>query len=273
MNRLIRYPKFNTHALTDESLAVLRAMIFVTFMCVCPTLARSQDSVEVTLHDLIRATESVRTQINGVVDESAGNHAPAELKLDSHNDAAPGSADASARAREIRDRLRLLRRLRQSPPTKNDQPQTPMIPSPLPSVSPVSPKSSNPASPTTLNAIEKSLEPMTSVDESGGISPQSITATQVVPQAVDHLRLGESLYQTQNYAAAQKALQAVDRESLTASESIWHELLLALCRRRLNDESGSEAALRELVSADSDGKIGTIASWWLGQITLNNVDS
>ncbi|WP_146520536.1 tol-pal system YbgF family protein [Stieleria varia] len=117
----------------------------------------------------------------------------------------------------------------------------------------------------TLRKIDQSIDVQAETPEVQTDPAPPIQATQVLPSAINALDLGQSLYQTKNYAAALKAFQSVDVTKLTQADQTWLELLTALCHRRLGNLDTANATLREISNANSNDYPIPVARWWLSQ--------
>ncbi|MGB7346354.1 MAG: tetratricopeptide repeat protein [Pirellulaceae bacterium] len=223
--------------------------------------------LESNLKALLETTRRVRERLN---QPTAASKTETPILRDPSPTLIPSfdqsERDAPEKVNDLRDRIRLLRRLRSAAPTTLPSPAVPVSPQPVmipPSPSPI-------VAPTqpTLSAIESNLEEKQPSTDS--VSPQAevISATQILSIPVDHLSLGESLYQTQNYPAALKSLQAVNADDLSLSDRTWLELLTALCHRRLGDTDRAAAEFREISNAKIADRSVPIARWLLKQTEL-----
>ena len=222
----------------------------------------SARAIEEELGNLIDATKRVGEQIRSPATSARQTETGYHAKL---IDQPAVSAAPNKTAGQIRERIKLLRRLRDrseaSPSNQNlseahvnDRVITPDSVQILPEKQP------------TLSAIENNLAESTPPTENVvSASEPTINARKILSGPVSHLALGQSLYRTKNYSAARKALQQVDSRELPESDRAWLELLLALCHRRLGDLDTAEASLRELANAKSTDYPVSVARYWLNQ--------
>ncbi|MFN3191412.1 MAG: hypothetical protein ACE361_12895 [Aureliella sp.] len=96
-------------------------------------------------------------------------------------------------------------------------------------------------------------------------SPFGQDIEQIFPAPVDAMQLGESLFRTQNYAAALKSLESVEVDKLTDSEHVWLDLLIALTKRRLGILDEAEEELRNIANIKSRDNSVPTARFWLKQ--------
>ncbi len=219
-------------------------------------------ALEAQLSKLIEATARLGKQLESGSHRSADDH--------SQNGASSVggetvTVESSAKSiREIRERIKLLRRMRQRNAIESghndlvevhlaDHPTTPGRQTNQPS----------------LVAIEQSLnDNNVSGDQPQPVTAPAIEATKVFSSPVNTLELGQSLYRTKNYTAALRALEAVDVDTLSDSDRHWLGLLIALCQRRLGQTDVAEARLREIANANSTDYPIPVARWWLKQTSL-----
>lgn len=239
------------------------AMLLLTVMLVGTSPAQS--SVRDRIADLIRATESVRTQLDSPTGTTAPTAQPPSQPIDNASNARSETAPTD-QAKEIRDRLRLLRQIRLQKPKA---PQTQALqPVPSDTIELKEPKSDPTldAPPKTMLEIEENIGASPAEESESTAVPLEMAATQVMSKAVDYLQLGQSLYQTKNYAAALKALKALEADTVSPEDKNWQELMIALCHLRLGDEKESETSLRELANINANDLVVPTARWWLSNL-------
>ncbi len=226
-------------------------------------LAESNE-LEADLNRLIETTQRVREQIESTTPKNRAAE-PSGIRA-MLEDKQPEQVDASRSASEIRERIRLLRKLRErsaheSPSNAGYQNQRTFA------HIDVSDRATNTVSAQkgpTLAAIERNLnESAGTLDRPEDDIAPTIQATKILSNPVSHLQLGQSLYQTKNYSAALKALDGVNVDTLSESDRSWLELLIALCHRRLGNVDSAEAQLRELANTKSTDYPIPVARWWL----------
>ncbi|QDT11877.1 hypothetical protein [Planctomycetes bacterium K23_9] len=240
--------------------------------------------IEANLQSLLETTERVRERL-ATPQSSAGTdgesiNPPLIPSADPAVTATEKPPSATESVGDLRKRIELLRRLRRNSGSAERsqrdqsfnrgaarQQAATLIPpllsgSQLPGSRPLVDRS---AVEPTLSAIESSLQPAPQTPPPAEEEPQVVSATQIFASPVDHLALGENLYQTKNYSAAFKALKAVDADKLSPADRTWLELLTALCDRRLGNSEAAEAQLREISNAKIADRSVPIARWWLKQ--------
>lgn len=253
-------------------------------------IRRSVDpkSVEKRLNDLIQSTEQMRNQL--------GRSASPEVleepndRLEPAQPAPPTSTDNRLGLSDIHERIRLLKRLRESQaatssafditsrenPFRSMEPQvgSPTTDGPRETVqgeAPPEPRSSgqdsSPADPLDPKfvTIESNLAPQTHPAEDDSAADLPTQAFRILDSPVNAVELAHSLYRTKNYVAALKAIQSVDLAALSVEEQTWLELLSALCQRRLGEGAAAEGHLREIANTKSTDYSVSVARWWLSQ--------
>jgi hypothetical protein len=179
-----------------------------------------------------------------------------------------GSDDASSSVDEIRNRIRVLRRLRSRQSASATAPNTlrtgPASKSAAEDTAPRSPARQAPDA--NLNAIEQNLananQPVGEDDVPK--SPQdTVQGTQLLPTPVNAMALGESLLRIGHFKEALQAFENVNADVLSASDRTWLDLMMALCRRRTGKLDPAEATLREIANDKSTDYPVQVAKWWL----------
>lgn len=183
---------------------------------------------------------------------------------------------------EIRERIRMLQRLRSRPGSAPPPPSVQQIlqpPLPL-SSTPLNaddePKADDAAAAQSpiepsLTDIQINLETKsTSVPDLQQIAQPSILAKRMMDRPVDSLALAESLYRTGNIQSALKALRSVELDGLSPSDRSWIDLLTALCQRRLGQGDDAEALFREIANDKSVDYPTQAAKWWLAHTEKTN---
>lgn len=275
-----------TNVLLDK-MQCLRNVFMLLSLCFAmfgSSTVGAQEDIESRIADLIRATENARSQINKQL-TPGGTQEPTDMSGLSDSLLSSDNAYPLNDISDIRKRLQLLRRLRLNPrpssnpsfPRGNDPgavaPNTlyqPAATAPLENLNATigTPTLSQPVQQPTLTEIEANVAPPTPEQAPEAPVPTSMEAQKVLPSAVDHLQLGQSLYQTKNYSAALKALKVIDPDSLSIADQNWLELLTALCQRRIGERDAAQAAFRVLANTDGNDFTGPVASWWLSQSEL-----
>ena len=237
------------------------------------SLRGSSIDLEYQLRQLQQSTGRTRQQLEAPLREfepndsgvtaSIGDVPGFESEADSigHSNR-PGSKVPSGRGvGDIRQRIELLRRLklRAGRPNQSSGNMNSTSGNSLPVPNP----------PPTLSKIEENLnDKPKAAQQPIQQNADSISATKVLSDPVSHLKLGQSLYHTSNYAAALKALQRVDVAQLNQSDKSWIELLIALCERRLGQVDAAQARLRDLSNSKSADQPVLAARWWLGHTEI-----
>ncbi|TWU02158.1 hypothetical protein Pla52n_32070 [Stieleria varia] len=228
----------------------------------------SQQDIDATIEELMETADRVRDRLRSPA-TSLPKLEPIIPDTASRNDADIASS-AKSQADDIRQRIRLIRRMKSTPsapdlrvtPTESRPPYRAEPSTEMPSAQgTLSPATTEP----TLRKIDQSIDVQAETPEVQTDPAPPIQATQVLPSAINALDLGQSLYQTKNYAAALKAFQSVDVTKLTQADQTWLELLTALCHRRLGNLDTANATLREISNANSNDYPIPVARWWLSQ--------
>jgi TolA-binding protein len=218
------------------------------------------DVLETQLSKLMETTARLRKQLESEIPPAAEDHAR-ERTIPAGGEHAALDA-ATSRIREIRERIKLLRKMRQRnvlDPDGNTHVEVHMADHPTAS------GEHHPS----LVAIEQSLSNHgTPGEQPEPVTPATIEATKVLAGPVNTLELGQSLYRTKNYTAALQALESVAVDTLSDSDRHWLELLIALCQRRLGQIDVAEARLREIANTNSADYPIPVARWWLKQTSL-----
>ncbi|MCA9137417.1 MAG: hypothetical protein KDB00_11680 [Planctomycetales bacterium] len=205
-------------------------------------------------------------------------------KVDDADNEAASSGNATRSMSEIRERIRILQRLRRdrqmSDAFKQANPiqggvAAPVLASPGGVVNEPSQSANGPEanqSSTATTAIDESLQ---APDEQHTPEPledkgTSVSSQRILSKPVNTLALGESLYQTGNYEAALKAFRQVEVSKLSQSDRTWLDLLVALCQRRTGDFSTAEGTLREIANEESSDYPVKAAQWWLKHASASN---
>lgn len=244
----------------------IAAVVLMTGLAT-PAFAQ-QPGIESKIDALLEAADRMRTQAS--VQTPSVTPTPAAQPPMIQQAPATTETDTSKKAKEIRERLNLLRRLRRSNAASNKTNPSPATVDPTPALpptlKPVPATTPAPPPPSSLPDIEASID----AQKAEQATPQALTsmaAKTVLPGAIDHLQLGETLFQTKNYAAAIKALKAVDTSALSADDKRWIQLLISLCNRRLGDQTESDRMFREMVneSGGRPSRVTPLAKWWLKQ--------
>ena len=242
-----------------------------------------QLSREDSLKALIETTERLRlerlAEENGPASTSpATSNTSAEAgssqnlqTFDSSASQATENTTAGRSLTEIRERIRILQRLRRESQTNDSVAPSEVNPTPAPlsetmEVSQSSPSASqNELAERAIHSLQSDTNDSTSpnaatvpVDE-----PQEIVSQQILPTAANAFALGESLYRMGNYDAALKALLTVDVSQLPQSDRTWLDLTIALCRRKMGDTDKALGTLREIANEKSTDYPVRAAKWWL----------
>ncbi|QEF98846.1 Anaphase-promoting complex, cyclosome, subunit 3 [Stieleria maiorica] len=117
----------------------------------------------------------------------------------------------------------------------------------------------------TLSSIDESLDQPAAVEAAAeDKTPEgSVAAERLLPKPVNALALGESLYRTGNYESALKAFRSVAVDKLSQSDRTWLDLLVALCQRKLGDYEKAQGTLRDIANEESADYPVQAAKWWL----------
>lgn len=196
-------------------------------------------------------------------------------------DTTQGSHSSSQSMSEIRERIRILQRLRRDrrmsldASSANSLPggvESPSLRTPGGSVIPTESTSppaeaENPKSPP-ISPIDASLvaQETTEVAEPIDSTDQTVAAERILPNPVNAIALGESLYRTRNYESALNAFRSVDPATLSQSDRTWRDLLVALCQRKLGEYEAAQGTLREIANEESVDYPVMAAKWWLKHV-------
>lgn len=192
--------------------------------------------------------------------------------------AAGTSAGPSTRSlSEIRERIRILQRLRRDRMMATPTEQPSGIPGgtavPTLSVPDGDVIQGDPVR--RPGAADIAGSAMSSIDDSLNNSPPENDAAEepvpesdrpaerILPNPVNAMALGESLYRTGNYESALKAFRSVSVDGLSQSDRTWLDLLIALCQRKLGQFEKAQGTLREIANEESTDYPVKAAKWWL----------
>ncbi len=183
---------------------------------------------------------------------------------------------------EIRERIRMLQRLRSrarpsTVPTASPSVEPPALPA-SPSLSSVTAETKDTGVPVSQSPVEPSLveiQENLQTGESTAPVPQSpvkpsIVARRMMDRPVNPLALAESLYRTGNFQSSLTALRSVDLNGMSPSDRTWIDLLTALCQRRLGQGADAEAMFREIANDKSVDYPTQAAKWWLAHTEKTN---
>ncbi len=191
---------------------------------------------------------------------------------------AGASAGRSTRSlSEIRERIRILQRLRRDRMMATPTGQASGIPggTAAPALSvpsgdviqadPVGRPGAAADSGSALSSIDDSLNNAAPVsDAAEEPAPEADRpAERILPNPVNAMALGESLYRTGNYESALKAFRSVSVDALSQSDRTWLDLLIALCQRKLGEFEKAQGTLREIANEESTDYPVKAAKWWL----------
>ncbi|OYP32356.1 hypothetical protein [Rhodopirellula sp. MGV] len=246
------------------------------------TPASTENDLQSRLKNLVNATERLQRmrQLQAAESrESAGSDALSQPSMStSAGTLSPTTGavldgvaglrpDPALELKEIRDRIRVLQKLRRDEkmagaggPSPLDHKMQPTPPTE--SVAPMTPEV-HPGVDQSLTAAEQSTTPQPEEMTASVIGTPNISAEQLLPQPVNTLALGESLYRTGNYVAALRALKEVKTEGLPQSDRMWLELLTALCEQKSQAFESSIGTLRDIANDKSTDYPVQAAKWYL----------
>ncbi|MCS7469498.1 CDC27 family protein [Stieleria sp. ICT_E10.1] len=178
---------------------------------------------------------------------------------------------------EIRERIRILQRLRRDRMMAAPTEQASAIPggTAVPTLSvpegdvvqadPVRRPGAAEEAGSAMSSIDDSLNNAAPVDDATEeAAPESDrSAERILPNPVNAMALGESLYRTGNYESALKAFRSVSVDALSQSDRTWLDLLIALCQRKLGQFEKAQGTLREIANEESTDYPVKAAKWWL----------
>lgn len=245
-----------------------------------------QPGVQERLDALIESTQRAREVRESAVSQPSAQQpaeplnpfaasagaAPLTTGAESNGAVAP-TGNATRSMSEIRERIRILQRLRRDQQMTDAFRQANPIPGGVaaPSLSPPRgdvtdemPTGDEQSAPA-VSAIDASLETPAAEEVTAPLAtPEaSLPSKRILSTRVNTFALGESLYQTGNFESALKAFQQVDVTPLSQSDRTWLDLLIALCQRRTGDFSTAEGTLREIANEESTDYPVKAAQWWL----------
>ena len=257
-----------------------------------------EQSVNARLDALIestkRAREERRAQVDFRPDRNSGISDPigqrmpnpAGLNSDESGDASMHAENPTRSMSEIRERIRILQRLRRDRLTLEREALSdsiaggvapPVLTPPGGSVVRQNPtnisETASQESEKTLSPIDASLSPPSAAESTSNKAEEEnsvLAAEQILPQPVNTLALGESLYRTGNFQSALKALQSVEKAGLSQSDRTWLDLLIALSQRRTGDFETAEGTLRDIANEESSDYPVKAARWWLKHAKSSN---
>ena len=243
--------------------------------------------VQDQLDALIKTTQEARQERQSALEQSPQPGRPSvripgggvgDRDVTSDESAASQSADRSNRSlSEIRERIRILQRLRRdrmmAAPTGQASgipggTQAPSLSVPNGDViqdSPVGRPGATGNSSPAMSSIDDSLDNPAPVKDAAeaAVTEAEVAAEMILPNPVNAMALGESLYRTGNYESALKAFQSVSVDGLSQSDRTWLDLLIALCQRKLGQFEKAQGTLREIANEESTDYPVKAAQWWL----------
>lgn len=98
--------------------------------------------------------------------------------------------------------------------------------------------------------------------------PQAPNASRVFPDPVNAFELGNSLFQTNELQTALEAYSQVDRNEVTAAESVWLDFMIASCHRRLGDWDAAASLYRDVANQNAAQKLSKPSQRWLKQLEM-----
>ena len=250
-----------------------------------------RDNVQERLETLIEVTRKAREERQSAMEDGSGSDV-SEFRPSSPGTTAPTANGSNAMGNplqhdaasttptrslsEIRERIRILQRLRRDRSFADRIGETSPLPDSLMPSGP-GPVNSNvappaPAAPTELSpspsVVEQINQNLQDKPTEAAVGDQqtgdpSMEARTILPQPVNTLALGESLYRVGNYESALAALKKVDADQLSQSDRTWLDLLIALCQRRSGDYETAEGTLRDIANEESSDYPVKAARWWL----------
>ncbi|QDV44289.1 Anaphase-promoting complex, cyclosome, subunit 3 [Stieleria neptunia] len=253
----------------------------------------SNQGVQDQLDALIKTTQEARLERQSALEQSPQPGRPSDWipgtgsgtgsgtgggDRDVTNDAPGQAAGRSTRSlSEIRERIRILQRLRRDRMMAAPTEQASGIPggtaAPTLSVPDGDVLQSNPVrlpgsaenSSQAMSSIDDSLDSAAPVKEAAeeATAETEVAAERILPNPVNAMALGESLYRTGNYESALKAFRSVSVDGLSQSDRTWLDLLIALCQRKLGQFEKAQGTLREIANEESTDYPVKAAQWWL----------
>ena len=207
------------------------------------------------LTELIQRIERNSKKLNGEISQEQENERPGQTRPGEPT----GSIDHQRSISEIREQLKLLRNIRPSKGTGQQPTEK------LPLTPGTSPPSTDRGQPLRTNqAMQMNSPPPDAMTNPPNPGDQSISATRIIPEPVNTLEMGNSIFMTGNYPAALEAFDKVDESKITAGDTMWLHAMKAACHRRLKDTAAANGFYREIANAKVDGvSIKKNASFWL----------
>lgn len=83
---------------------------------------------------------------------------------------------------------------------------------------------------------------------------------------IDRLALATSLFATKQYAGCMKALDALDKETLSAESQDWCLYMSACCYRKQGELSEAESGYRTIVNKSETRWLVEASRWWLSHL-------
>ena len=228
--------------------------------------------LEQRLQSLMEATDRLRRMRELEMSEAAETNRTQNSKLPpmgAITDQSVSDGESSNGLSEIRERIRVLQRLRRSAQYTEQASQPALTDQilPVPQIEPVNETknvtpTTNPAIDESLSAAEQGEEAPTQSGEDQ-IDSTNVSAERLLPRPVNTLALGESLYRTGHYDAALRALLKVDPAGMSQSDRMWLDLLTALCQRKTKAFDSATGTLREIANESSTDYPVQAAKWYL----------
>ncbi|OUT60993.1 MAG: hypothetical protein CBB71_06210 [Rhodopirellula sp. TMED11] len=176
--------------------------------------------------------------------------------------------DTQASVNEIRERIRMIRRWRDQMSARIGSENRQGISPPLMERGPLD-NGGNEQQALLRRSITNPQGPGgndIAIEMSDAKQEQHVSATQMLDGPVDHLALGESLYQTGSYETALLSLSQLDSRQLAPEDSTWVGFMVAMCHYRTGNNGKAESLLREIVNTKSSDPMLATAQWWLEHV-------
>ncbi|MEM6470362.1 MAG: hypothetical protein AAF802_12470 [Planctomycetota bacterium] len=193
-----------------------------------------------------------------------------------------GKPDSVQSIDEIRERIRILQRLRRDRMMMDEAARDQAVANPaVPVMSNVPLNDANEEASNNAGLDEQVSPSLDAAVDAESVSTEvpippavtsgnSVTGSQVLPQPANTFALGQSLFRTGNYESALKSFRAAEAASLSPSERTWLDLLIALCEHRLGRTSEAMGRLREVANTKSSDYPIRVSKWWLQHAEASN---
>lgn len=249
-----------------------------TFLALFQAGGDPAEIAESRLSDLLKKLRQSRQLRDGGASQSGAANSPigaangADAAVDpttsSIDETFVDPVDMQESVNEIRERIRMIRRWRDQMSASTGSENQQGIKPPVMESGPLG----NPGDEQRAQLRRSISNPQgpggsdPAIEMPDGKQGQHVSATQMMDGPVDHLALGESLYQTGNYETALLSLSQLDSRQLPPEDATWVGFMVAMCHYRTGSTDKAESLLREIVNTKSGDPMLATARWWLEHV-------